>query len=163
MAFGALVAFTAILLLSPQAWFPILKAFRIAFLAAGIGDRRARRRTDGSQRSITAAVPEIGIALTLVCVGDSDAAALVLARRQRADSDGLLPEGGRVLLAAGDAGTTTDRLRTMAWTLAFCAIPLAATGMINYVSGEFLSTGVAASTASAATWAFSRPIRTIWR
>jgi O-antigen ligase len=30
----------------------------------------------------------------------------------------------------------------MAWTLTLCAIPLAATGIFNYVSGEFLSTGV---------------------
>src|SRR5207244_11915057 len=36
VAFGALVAFTAILLLSPQIWFPILGALRIAFLAAGL-------------------------------------------------------------------------------------------------------------------------------
>ena len=35
VAFGALVTFTAILLLSPQAWFPVLQHFRIAFLAAG--------------------------------------------------------------------------------------------------------------------------------
>ena len=34
VAFIALVAFTFILLLSPQAWFPVLKTVRIAFLAA---------------------------------------------------------------------------------------------------------------------------------
>ena len=36
VAFAALVTFTAILLLSPQAWFPVLQHFRIAFLAAGV-------------------------------------------------------------------------------------------------------------------------------
>src|SRR5687767_8478130 len=36
VAFGALVAFTAILFLSPQIWFPILGSLRIAFLAAGL-------------------------------------------------------------------------------------------------------------------------------
>src|SRR5207249_7134248 len=35
-AFWSLVAFTAILLLSPQIWFPALGALRIAFLAAGL-------------------------------------------------------------------------------------------------------------------------------
>ena len=34
VAFGALVAFTAILLLSPQAWFPLLGTLRIAFVVA---------------------------------------------------------------------------------------------------------------------------------
>jgi O-antigen ligase len=38
--------------------------------------------------------------------------------------------------------TSTDRLRTMAWTLVLCSIPLAATGIFNYLSGEYLSTGV---------------------
>src|SRR5687768_16520575 len=34
IAFGALTAFTIILLVSPQAWFPAIKSLRIALLAA---------------------------------------------------------------------------------------------------------------------------------
>src|SRR5687768_4100976 len=50
VAFIALISFTAILLLSPQAWFPALKVVRIAFLAAGVAmaahvvDRTMRRQ-----------------------------------------------------------------------------------------------------------------------
>ena len=36
LAFQALVAFTAILLLAPQEWFPVLKSLRIALLAATV-------------------------------------------------------------------------------------------------------------------------------
>ena len=46
------------------------------------------------------------------------------------------------LIAAADCVAGTDRLRTMTWTLVICSIPLAATGVFNYFSGEYLSTGV---------------------
>ena len=36
VAFGALIAFTIILLVSPQAWFPAIKSLRIALVAAGL-------------------------------------------------------------------------------------------------------------------------------
>src|SRR5215218_5506063 len=36
VAFAALIAFTVILLVSPQAWFPAIKSLRIALLAAGV-------------------------------------------------------------------------------------------------------------------------------
>jgi O-antigen ligase len=38
--------------------------------------------------------------------------------------------------------TSGDRLRIVSWTLTLCSIPLAATGVANYLSGEVLSTGV---------------------
>src|SRR5947208_7641481 len=49
-AFYALLGFTFVLLLSPQAWFPVLKLIRIALLAGGIAiaahvlDRTAHRQ-----------------------------------------------------------------------------------------------------------------------
>ena len=47
VAFGGLVFFTVVLLLSPQTFFPVLKTVRIALVAAGVGDRGARDRRDG--------------------------------------------------------------------------------------------------------------------
>jgi O-antigen ligase len=38
--------------------------------------------------------------------------------------------------------TSTERLRRLAWTLVLCSIPLALTGIYNYLSGDVLSTGV---------------------
>ena len=56
VAFRALVAFTVILLLSPQAWFPVLGQLRIAFLAAGDRDRRRTCSIASSRRERRAAV-----------------------------------------------------------------------------------------------------------
>ena len=142
VAFAALVAFTVILLLSPQAWLPALKTIRIALLAAGLAmaahvvERTIRRQP------ITPLSPEIGIAVALV--GWSVLTIPLSAW-----------PGGSVLLLTdqylkavtffwllGTIVSSTNRLRTVAWTLVLCSIPLAATGIINYVSGEYVSTGV---------------------
>jgi len=67
VAFRALVAFTIILLLSPQAWFPALGHLRIAFVAAVVAigahllDRMVHGRGDAPPFSA-----ETGIALLLV-------------------------------------------------------------------------------------------------
>jgi probable O-glycosylation ligase (exosortase A-associated) len=142
LAFGALVAFTVILLISPQTWFPVLKTVRIAFLAAGIAmaahvvERTARRK------AITPLSPEIGIAFALV-----GWAILTLPMS-------VWPGGSvRVLLdhylkaiaffwLLGAIVNSSDRLRVMAWTLTLCSVPLAATGVANYFSDDRLSTGV---------------------
>src|SRR4030095_6751869 len=42
----------------------------------------------------------------------------------------------------GTLVTTVERLRMIAWTLVLCSIPLAVTGLKNYILGEVLSTGV---------------------
>jgi O-antigen ligase len=142
VAFGALVAFTAILLLSPQAWFPILKAFRIAFLAAGLAIAAHVVERTAHRRSITQLSPEIGIALTLVCWSILTLPLSVWPGGSVRILTDYYLKAIAFFWLLGTIVTTTDRLRTMAWTLTFCAIPLAATGIFNYVAGEFLSTGV---------------------
>jgi len=142
LAFWALVAFTAILLLSPQAWLPALKVIRIAFLAAGlamaahVADRTIHRQ------SITPLSPEIGIVLALVAWS-----VLTLPLSMwpggsvRVLTDHYLKAIAFFWLL-GTIVTSTDRLRAMAWTLVLCSVPLAATGVANYLSGATLSTGV---------------------
>jgi len=142
VAFAALVAFTAILLLSPQAWFPALKIVRIAFLAAGVAIAAHVVERTVHRRAITPLSPEIGIALALVAW-----AILTLPLS-------VWPGGSvRVLTdhylkaitffwLLGTIVTTPGRLRILAWTLTLCSIPLAATGVANYFSGDVLSTGV---------------------
>jgi probable O-glycosylation ligase (exosortase A-associated) len=141
VAFAALVAFTVILLLSPQAWFPVLKVARIAFLAAGLAaaahviERTARRR------SIMPISPEIGIAVTLLCWSVLTLPVSVWP----GGSVQVLTEHYVKAIAffwlLGTIITTTERLRIMVWTLTLCAIPLAVTGIVNYVLGEVISTG----------------------
>jgi O-antigen ligase len=142
VAFWALVAFTAILLLSPQAWLPALKVVRIAFLAAGLAmaahivDRTIRRQP------ITPLSPEIGIVFTLVCWS----LLTIPLSEWPGGSVRVLTDHYLKAIAffwlLGTIITSTDRLRTMAWTLVLCSIVLAATGVYNYFFGELLSTGV---------------------
>ena len=142
IAFRALVAFTAILLLSPQAWFPVLGPLRIAFVAAGIAigahliDRIVRR---GATPPFN---PEVGIAMMLV----GWAVITVPVSYWAGGSVEVLTNQYIKAVAffwlVGTLTTTEGRLRALAWTLVLCAVPLAATGLKNYLSGELLSTGV---------------------
>ena len=66
VAFYALIAFTFVLLLSPQAWFPVLKLIRIALLAGGIAMAAHVFERTAHKQAITPLAPEIGIALALV-------------------------------------------------------------------------------------------------
>jgi len=142
VAFVALVAFTVILLLSPQAWVPALKVVRVALLAAGIAMAAHVAERSIHRRPITPLSPEIGIALALVCWS---VATIPLSSwpggSVRVLVDHYLKAVAFFWLLSVIV-TTTDRLRVLAWTLVLCSIPLAATGVGNYVSGERLSTGV---------------------
>lgn len=141
-AFRALVAFTAILLLSPQAFFPVLGSLRIAFLAAGLAigahlfDRIVRRHSAPPVNT------EVVLALLLV----SWAVVTLPTSYWAGGSVEILTNQYLKAVAffwlVGTLATTGQRMRTLAWTLVLCAIPLAAAGIKNYFSGELLSTGV---------------------
>ena len=142
LAFMALVAFTAILLLSPQAWVPALKVIRIAFLAAGVAIVAHVVERTIHRQSITPMSPEIGIALALVCWS----VITIPLSEWPGGSVRVLVDNYLKAVAffwlLGTIVNSTDRLRAMAWTLVLCSIPLAATGVRNYLSGGQLSTGV---------------------
>jgi len=142
VAFVALVAFTVILLLSPQAWFPALKVIRIAFLAAGLAMAAHVVERTIHRQSITPLSPEIGIALVLVCWS----VLTIPLSYWPGGSVRVLVDHYLKAIAffwlLGTIVTSTDRLRVLAWTLVLCSIPLAATGVSNYLSGGQLSTGV---------------------
>lgn len=142
LAFSSLVAFTVILLLSPQIWFPILGKLRIAFLAAGaaIGAHFVQRLT--AQERATPFFPEIGIALVMV-----GWAVLTLPLSYwPGGSVATLTEHYLKAIAffwlIATLVTTTWRFRVLAWALVLCSIPLAGTAIHNYLSGLFLSTGI---------------------
>jgi probable O-glycosylation ligase (exosortase A-associated) len=142
MAFRALVAFTVILLLSPQAWFPVLGSLRIAFLAAGLAI--GAHLTDRIVRRGSAPPPnaEIGLAVLLV----SWAVITVPVSYWAGGSVEVLTDTYLKAVAffwlVGTLATNGQRMRVLAWTLVLCALPLAATGIYNYLSGAALSTGV---------------------
>jgi hypothetical protein len=142
VAFLALIAFTVILLLSPQEWVPSLKVIRIAFLAAGIAMAGQVVEQTIHRRPITPLSPETGIALALVCWA---VLTIPLSSWPGGSVRVLIDQYLKAVAffwLLGSVITSTSRLRVMAWTLVLCAIPLAATGIGNYFSGEHLSTGV---------------------
>ncbi len=142
VAFGGLVAFTAILLLAPQTLIPLLQTLRIAFLAAGVSivahvvDSTVRRRPIVRSRR------EIAIAFALLIW----AAISVPFSYWPSGSVALLTD--QYLKAViffwliATLVTTRQRLRTFAWALVLCSIPLAIIGIQHFRSGAFLYTGV---------------------
>src|SRR5262249_21277516 len=142
IAFAALVAFTFILLLSPQAWFPILKTVRIAMLAASLAiaahvvERTIRRKP------VTPFSTEIGIVLALV----GWALVTIPLSYWPGGSVRLLTDNYLKAVAffwlLGTVITRTKQLRILAWSLVLCSVPLAATGLKNFLVGEVLSTRV---------------------
>lgn len=143
VAFYALVAFTCVLLLSPQAWFPVLKLIRIAFLAGGIAMAAHIVERTVHKQPITPMAPEIGIALALVCWSTiTIPMSYWPGGSVRLLTDQYLKAIAFFWLLATII-TTPARLRTIAWSLVLCSIPLAATGIWHYLSGDVMSTGVA--------------------
>ncbi|OFW15156.1 MAG: hypothetical protein A3F70_01545 [Acidobacteria bacterium RIFCSPLOWO2_12_FULL_67_14] len=142
VAFAALVSFTAILLLSPQAWFPVLGAMRIAFVVAAIAIGTHLLSQLVRPRQAAPVPAEVLIAFTLVAW----AVLTVPVSYWPGGSVEVLTD--RYLKAVaffwliGTLATTTRRLRILAWTFVLGSMPLAATGIKNYITGDVLSTGV---------------------
>jgi len=143
VAFGALVAFTGILLLSPQIWFPILGTLRIAFVAAGVAIAAHLTQTLAGQEPATPFFRETGIAIALVCW----ATVTIPVSYWPGGSLQVLTDQYLKAVAffwlIGAVVSTTSRLRVLAWAFVLCAIPLALTGVQHYASGNVMSTGVA--------------------
>jgi len=142
VAFIALVAFTFILLLSPQAWFPVLKTVRIAFLAATLAIAVHVVERTLHRKPVTPFSTEIGIVLALV----GWALLTIPLSYWPGGSVRLLTDNYLKAVAffwlLGTMITTTKQLRILAWSLLLCSIPLAATGLKNYLVGDVLSTRV---------------------
>jgi O-antigen ligase len=142
LAFGSLVAFTCILLLSPQIWLPILGTLRIAFLAAGCAIVGLLSHRMARQQRVTPFFPEVGIAIALVSWS------VITLPVSYWPTGSLTVLTDHYLKAVvffwliGALVATTERLRLFAWTLVLCSVPLAATGVRNYFTGVTLSTGV---------------------
>lgn len=143
-AFYALVAFTVILLLAPQAWLPVLQVFRIALVAAAVAAAAHVLERTAHRKAITPFSPEIALAFALVAW----AVITLPLSIWPGGSIHLLVDNYLKAIAffwlLGSIVTSTARLKGLAWTLSLCALPLAGTAVRNYLLGEdLLSTGVA--------------------
>jgi putative inorganic carbon (HCO3(-)) transporter len=139
LAFKALVAFTAILLLAPQEWFPVLKSLRIALLAATVSFVAYMFDSAVQRRPVSTFSTEMGIALALVAWS-------ILTIPLSYWPGGSVAELTEHFLKAvaffwliGTLVITRKRLMVFTWTLVLCSIPLAATGVLNFLSGEFVT------------------------
>lgn len=139
IAFIALVAFTIILLVSPQAWFPAIKSFRIALLAGGTA---IVAHLAGRAAGTTVALPlrrEMVMTLALVTWA---AITIPLSTWPGGSLSALtdhLIKAVAFFWLIGTVVTTWPRLRVFAWVLTLCSLPLAVTALDNYRSGVFVT------------------------
>lgn len=139
-AFAALLAFTAILIVSPQAWLPILGSLRIALVAAAVAIVAELLDRAMNRRPFVRTPPAFTLVLALVCwavltvplsywPGGSVAAL----------TDHFLKAIAFFWLIA-TVITSERRLRAFLWLLVLASLPLSITALQNYASGSFLRT-----------------------
>jgi len=140
-AFWSMVTFTGILLLAPQAYFPALAPLRLAFWAAVIAvvayvaDRLARGvPIIVMSRELRVAACLAGWALLTVPLSLWPGGSL-----QRLQ-DGYL-KSLVIFYLLSNLVDSVPRLRQTCWALALLSVPLAATGITQYVQGIFLNPG----------------------
>jgi O-antigen ligase len=136
MPFWALMTFTAILLLSPQAYFPVLATLRIALLTATVTAAAYlwaclvyRRPLTVWFREIWLAASLLAWALFMIPFSYSPGGSLSFIFASYVNS--LL-----VFWLLANLVTSVKKLRSIAWELSLVAIPLAATAVYNFYSGE---------------------------
>jgi len=143
VAFRALVAFTAILLLTPQTVIPVLKTLRIALAAGGLAIAAHLFDATLRRRPVLPASPEVVTALALLLWAvltvpfsywPGGSVALM--------SDQYLKALVFFWLIAALV-TTRRRLWTFGWALVLCSIPLALTALSHFGSGVYVTTSAA--------------------
>ncbi|PYQ50148.1 MAG: hypothetical protein DMF59_11570 [Acidobacteria bacterium] len=137
VAFAAVVLFTCVLLLSPQAWFPALKPLRIAFLAGGLAAasllwERWRERTPlGLTREIV--ICFLLLAWTFMTLPLS-----YWPGGSVATLTDIYIKAVIVFWLLANVITTERRLQLIRNFLILCSVPLAVTAVKNFVTGSFL-------------------------
>jgi len=140
LSFRALLAFTFILVLAPQAYFPPLRPLRIALIAAvaGIGAQLIERLRHG--QPVTVSAREIWLTAGLVAW----AVVTIPFSYWPGGSTSFLLDAYFKTVAIfwllANAVDSLDRLRTLAWCLTAMGVPLALTAMKNFLSGAFIAT-----------------------
>jgi O-antigen ligase len=141
LAFGGLVLFTVVLLLSPQTFFPVLKTVRIALLAAGLAigahmtDATVRREPmtpSGAETTIAFALFGWTVLTVPFSIWPGGSVAVL--------TDQFIKALVFFWMIAAIT-TNRERLTMFAWSLTVCSIPLAISALMHFAKGDFLSTG----------------------
>ena len=137
LAYAALVAFTCVLLLAPQNFFPVLGTLRIALLAGAIAIVSHVRDRWAKGLPLTRPGREMTLAFWILVwslIGmpfsqwPGGSLALLL---------DLFIKALAVFWLVGNLVDTKSRLRGLAWTLTALTVALALAGISNYISGVF--------------------------
>jgi putative inorganic carbon (HCO3(-)) transporter len=143
VAFNALVAFTAILLLTPQTVIPVLKTLRIALAAGGLAIGAHVLDATLRRRPVLPASPEVVTALALLLW----AVLTVPFSFWPGGSVALLSDQYLKALVffwlIAALVTTRARLRIFGWALVLCSIPLAFTALTHFGSGTYVTSSAA--------------------
>jgi probable O-glycosylation ligase (exosortase A-associated) len=136
-AFGALLAFTFVLVFSPQSWLPALAPLRLAFvaaLAAVVGHvvDRVRHRDAGTPAL------EFVIAGVLVAWAIGTVPLSLWPGGSVNQLLDLYLKSIVVFWLLGRVVNTPHRLYRLAWTLSVLSVPIALTGLRNYFAGDFI-------------------------
>lgn len=138
LPFVALMTFTFILMLAPQTFFPVLGLFRIAMVAgllaitAHVCGRFIRRQPLMVRtREMSTAACLAAWAVATVPFGHWPGGSVAFLT-------GIYFKTLAVFWLLGNVVNTLPRLRAIAWGLALMSVPLALTGITNFLSGAFV-------------------------
>jgi O-antigen ligase len=127
-----------ILLLAPQLMFPALAPFRIALLAAGVALISHVLGCWVGGRPFTIITREIKIAACLLGWAIATIPFSYWPNGSVATLTDLFLKSLVLFWLIANTVTTTWRFRRFIWSLTLMSVPIAATALINYLSGTFL-------------------------
>src|SRR2546426_3126068 len=138
VAFAALMAFITVSLISPQTIWPVLDPFRLALVTGASAVLALLMDAFVRGRPLLPPSREIWVAASLAVW----ATVSVAFSYWPGGSATLLPDFFKTLVAFWLLGTLVDtsgRLRSVAWVLSLLAVPLALTGIKDFLSGVFMT------------------------
>ena len=137
LAYRALLAFTFVLVLSPQEWIPVLGALRIALLAGLVA--AAAHLIDRWQRPEPwRTPPEFVLAGCLLAWTIVTVPLSLWPGGSVAYLTDLYLKSLIVFWLLGRIVNTAERLYRLGWLLCLASVPVALTGLVNFGAGEFV-------------------------
>lgn len=138
LAFLGLVAFTFVLVISPQSAVPALAPLRPALAAAVVSMAALLLHRILAGAPLTLLGREIWLAGALFAWAVATIPASLWPGGSVAVLVGLFVKSLMIFWLLANVVSTPARLRRLAWALTLMAVPLAVTGVANYLSGAFI-------------------------
>ena len=136
-SFRGLLAFLAVLMLSPQTVFPVLQPLRLAFVSVGFALAAYLLQRLAAREPLIVMGPAIRYVALLVAWAILTVPMSYWPGGSVSFLLDLYFKTVIVFLLLAHVVDTESRLRTIAWAMTLFAIPLAFTGVSNYLGGEF--------------------------